>query len=356
MKSRIGLLLLLVLSLSTVTPSWAEDGESRCLVTAPGECVQVTISGEGPDVLLIPGLFGSAFAFRRVTAGLTREGYRTIVVEPLGVGDSSRPKKADYTLTAQADRIEAAMDTLDLKNAVLVSHAIGSSIALRLAYRHPGRVRALVSIEGGVAEEAATPGFRRAMRFAPLIKLFGAGRIIRGKVREMLVERSGNPDWVTEEIVRGYSAGPTRDTGATLDTFSQMSKAREPEPLAPRLPELKFPVRLLLGGAPHVGAPSEAEIRLLERSLPSFRITRVPGSGHFIFEEAPSAVVAAVIEIAALKAPCEPEQEASVPRGGSIPVPRAGLSPNLKRVGGRPLERQETQNGGLSPRVVDVGR
>ena len=297
MMSRIRLRIVVALFLLGAVAG-AEEGEARCLVVAPDECLQVTITGAGTDVVVIPGLFGSAFSFRRVTAQLTSGGYRSIVIEPLGVGDSARPKKADYTLTAQADRIEAALQALDVKHAIVMSHSVGNSIALRLACRHPERVRAIISLEGGVAEEVATPGFRRAMKLGPLIKLFGASRIIRGQVRGMLIERSGDPRWVTEEIVRGYSAGATKNTGATLDAFSQMAKAREPEALAPRLSEIRIPVKLLLGDAPHVGAPSDAEIQLLERSLPFFSLTRVPGPGHFIFEEAPAAVVAAVNEVA----------------------------------------------------------
>lgn len=334
--SRTRLRAVIALSFLGAVASGAEEVEGWCLATAPGECVQVTISGKGPDIVLIPGLFGSAFSFRRVTALLTSEGYRTIVIEPLGVGDSARPQKADYTLTAQADRIQAALETLDVKAAVLVSHSIGNSMALRLVYRHPEKVLAVISIEGGVAEEVATPGFRRAMKLAPLIKLFGASRIIRGKVRDMLVERSGDPAWVTEDIVRGYSAGPTRDTGATLEAFSQMSKAKEPELLAPRLGEVRCPVRLILGDAPHVGGPSEAEISLLSRSLKSFGIVRVPGAGHYIFEEAPAAVVDVVREITPGNAARRCDKDSTIPecqppknqpspparqRGGRIPVP-----------------------------------
>lgn len=296
--SRSTLRAVFALAVLAAVPSRAEDVIGWCLGVAPNECVQVTISGAGPDVVLIPGLFGSAFSFRRLIALLANGGYRTLVIEPLGVGNSARPGKADYSLTRQADRVQTALETLDVKGAVVVSHSVGTSIALRLAYRHPERILAVVSIEGGVAEEVATPGFRRAMKLAPLIKLFGAGRIIRGKVRDMLIERSGDPSWVTEEIVRGYSAGPTRDTGATLSAFSQMSRAKEPESLAPRLGEVRCPVRLVLGEAPHVGGPSEAEIQTLERGLKSFGIVRVPRVGHYIFEEAPAAVVAVVASVA----------------------------------------------------------
>jgi pimeloyl-ACP methyl ester carboxylesterase len=183
-------------------------------------------------------------------------------------------------------------------DAILVSHSVATSMALRLAYRHPDHIRAVVSLEGGPAEEVSTPGFRRAMMLAPLLKLFGGTGMIRGKVHGMLVERSANPAWVTDEIVAGYVAGAARDMDATLDALSQMSKAREPELLAPRLGEVRCPVRLVLGEAPHKGGPSDTEVRLLQASLASFSISRVPGSGNFLFEEAPVAVVDAVDEMA----------------------------------------------------------
>lgn len=275
----------------------AEGVASRCVVVAPSECLQVTIAGAGSDVVLIPGLFGSAFGFRRVLPLLVAQGYRAIVIEPLGVGDSSRPATADYSLTAQAERLRAVLDRLDAKEVILVSHSIGTSMALRLAWRDPGRIRAVVSLEGGPAEEVTTPSFRRAMKLAPLLKLLGAGRVIRGRVRGMLVSRSGDSSWVTDEIVRGYSEGAARDLGATLGAFAQMSKARESEPLAPRLAELRCPVRLLLGTAPHEGGPTSEEIQTLQRSIASFGITRVPGAGSFLFEEAPDAVVLAIREV-----------------------------------------------------------
>ena len=99
---------------------------------------------------------------------------------------------------------------------------------------------------------------------------------------------------MTDDVVASYAAGPTRDLKATLEAFGQMAEAREPEALSPRLGEVRCPVRLLLGAAPHTGGPSEAEVALLRRSLPSFSVERVPGAGHFLFEENPDAVLAAV--------------------------------------------------------------
>jgi pimeloyl-ACP methyl ester carboxylesterase len=53
-------------------------------------------------------------------------GYRTIVIEPLGVGSSARPEGANYSLTAQAARIAVVLDALHVHNAILTGcHAEG---------------------------------------------------------------------------------------------------------------------------------------------------------------------------------------------------------------------------------------
>ena len=64
----------LTLALLAAARSPAEVPDVRCLETAPGECLQVTVTGRGRDVVLIPGLFGSAFAFRQVIPLLTERG------------------------------------------------------------------------------------------------------------------------------------------------------------------------------------------------------------------------------------------------------------------------------------------
>jgi pimeloyl-ACP methyl ester carboxylesterase len=184
--------------------------------------------------------------------------------------------------------------TLDDDPAVVVAHSVGASIALRLAYRHPERVAAVVSLDGGPAETAGTSGFRRAMRFAPLLRLFGGTGRIRGHVRSTLTSRSADPRWVTDEVVDGYMAGPSRDLGATLRAYGRMANAREPEPLAPHLPSIRCPVRLVIGTATREGGISETEVEQLRRSLPSFAVETVPDAGHFVFEEQPLRVVAAV--------------------------------------------------------------
>src|SRR5207245_6723895 len=94
---------------------------------------------------------------------LAPAGYRAIVIEPLGVGGSGRPERADCSLTAQADRLAATIDRLGVTRAMVVAHSTSASMAYRLAYRRPDLVRGIVSIEGGPVEVLATSGMRRAM-------------------------------------------------------------------------------------------------------------------------------------------------------------------------------------------------
>src|SRR5258708_37615319 len=112
------------------------------------ESLSVETAGRGDPVVLIPGLFGSAYGFRKVVPLLVDAGYRTIVIEPLGVGASARPEKANYSLTAQADRIAAVLDSLHVRNALIMAHSIGGSEALQPAYPRPEPGRRLLSVPG----------------------------------------------------------------------------------------------------------------------------------------------------------------------------------------------------------------
>ncbi|MEO6056670.1 MAG: alpha/beta hydrolase [Gemmatimonadales bacterium] len=261
---------------------------------ATTESLRVTIAGAGETVVLVPGLFGSAFGYRHLLELLPAAGYRAVVIEPLGIGRSPRPEHADYSLTAQADRIAVVLARLHEGAAMVVAHSVGASMALRLAYRHPGLVSSLVSLDGGPAEEAATPGFRRAMRYAPWIKWLGGVKRIRPKMRKDLIAASGDTSWVTDEVMDGYIAGAAADLDGTLLAFLAMAEAREPEHLAPHLAEIRCPVRLVLGTAPHQGGVESKQVDLLRTHLPDFAIDSVPGAGQYLFEEQPTSVVSII--------------------------------------------------------------
>lgn len=272
---------------------------ARGVVVAPAETLHVEVRGTGPDVVLIPGLFGSAYGYRAVVEQLVLAGRRTIVIEPLGLGSSSRPRGADYSLTAQAARVAAVLDTLGVDSAVVVSHSVGTGIALRLALARPLLVRSVVSLGGGIAESAATPGLRRAVSWAPLLRLLGAASL-RKRVRGSLMHASGDPSWVTDSVMARYTGPATTDLGATLRVFQGMVRSSEAVLLLPRLGELRCPLVLLLGTAPHEGRPAESEVEQLRAGVRQFELLLVSGAGSYLQEERPDAVFAAITRLVAV--------------------------------------------------------
>lgn len=277
--------------LPLLTALATDSAQSLTIPVAPQESLHVVVAGAGHPVVLIPGFFGSAFTFRKVTPELNAAGYRTLVIEPLGIGGSSRPEHGDYSLTAQARRVGAVLDSLGVSSAIVVAHSNGGSIALRLAVHRPSLVEGLLSIEGGPTESAVTPSFRSALRFAPWIRLLGGVKLIRWKIHHILLSSSGDKSWVTDDVVAGYTAPAAVNLTATLKAYLAMAASPEPEKLAPHLAEIRCPVRLLVGGAHHDGDVGQPEVVLLQRSLPNFTLDSVPGAGHFLQEERPELVV-----------------------------------------------------------------
>lgn len=269
------------------------------VVVAPAETVHVeALAGTGRPVVLVPGLFGGAFTFRKVVPLLAAQGFRPIVIEPLGTGFSSRPEKADYSLAAQSHRLAIVLDSLHEGPVLMVAHSLGAAMAFRLALDRPDLVRGILSLEGGPTEEATTPGFRSATRYLPWIKLFGGMKLVRRKVRGMLLDASGDRSWVTDGVVQGYTVGEARNLDATLKVFLAMSRAREPSKLQPRLREIACPVVLIVGTAHHDGDVPPQEVSLLSSTIRAFAVDSEPGAGHYLQEERPNAVVSGLVQMA----------------------------------------------------------
>jgi pimeloyl-ACP methyl ester carboxylesterase len=276
----------------------ADTTETYKISVAPAESIVVSISGAGQPVVFLPGLFGSGYSYRRVM-GLLDEigGVRSIAIEPLGMGSSSRPEEADYSLTAQSERVSAVLDSLGIDRAILVGHSHGASIAMRLAYRHPERVQGIVSIEGGPSESLFGPGMRRAMRFAPMLRMINGQGMVMRKIMHDMQEVSHNSDWVTRGVVVQYTRGLAEEFGATMMAYRTMAETEEPEMLTLNLPGISCPLILLVSEKQHgVGIPAD-QIQTLTTRLTDFEIDTVPEAGFFIHEENPTKVADAVMRL-----------------------------------------------------------
>ncbi|MFQ5550911.1 MAG: alpha/beta fold hydrolase [Gemmatimonadales bacterium] len=267
------------------------------VAVAPGESLMVTVQGDGEPVIVLPGLFGSAYSFRHTGQLLEREGFLCVTIELLGMGSSSRPLEADYSLSAQADRVIAVMDSLGIGQAYAMVHSQGASIAMRASYRSPGRIRGIVSLEGGIAEAIMSTGLRRIMRFAPILRLInGQGMAMQRLLREMR-DNSYDPDWVTREAALAYVEGMVDEFGITMSVYRRMSLTDEPESLEERLPFLEIPVILLIGEERYRSSIPDEEFARMVRLIPDITVDTIPETGFFIQEEQPGAAVAALLEL-----------------------------------------------------------
>lgn len=272
----------------------ADTTKTLTIHVAPAESIVVTISGAGQPVILLPGLFGSAYSYRKVMELLDRDGFLSVAIEPLGMGSSSRPEDADYSLTAQSERVKTVLDSLGIERAILVGHSQGASIAMRLAYRHPERVQGIVSIEGGPAESLLGPGMRRAMRFAPMLRMINGQGLVMRKIMHEMQEVSYNSDWVTRALVVEYTRGLSEEFGATMMAYRTMARTEEPEALAPNLYGISCPFILLVSEKQHgVGIPPD-ELEILLESVANLAVDTVASAGFFIHEEQPQEVATAV--------------------------------------------------------------
>lgn len=310
-----GCMAVLIAALSlAVTQVPADTMTFGRIEVAPAESVAFGSIGSGPPVIIVPGMLGSAFSFRAIIGPVAAKGYRVIVIDPLGTGLSNSPEKADYSLSAQAVRIGAAVRAIDIDRAVFLCHSVSSAICLRLAYESPDLVAGIVSINGGAAERQATPGLRFALKLASVIRFIAGDGWARGKVKDGLRNSSADPAWVTDEIVKAYT-GYFGGMGNALSTLKRMANSEEPEPLAPLLPGIVSPVLLLLGGGTKDGLPPADEMVRLA-TLPRFEVDTVAAAGQYVQEEQPDAVISSVVEMAR-----------GVLRQPRVAVPELGLTP-----------------------------
>ncbi len=227
-------------------------------------------------------------------------GYRVVVVEPLAIGTSSRPKQADYSLSAQALRVAAVLDSCGVRLAIVAGQGTNAAVAVRLAAARPDEVARLVLLEGGGSERAAGPGFRRAMQNSAGLQFFPG--LMRAAIRKGMISASGDASWVTDEVVYEYTRGAASDLSATLDAYRAIAKAKEPSAIADQLRQGARAGATAARRREAFGRPAGGGDPHAVAGLPGMTIDTVTGAGHHLAEERPDRVVEALIGEAAVAA------------------------------------------------------
>jgi len=250
-------------------------------------------------VLLLPGPVGSAFSMRNVVRELQALGIEPLVVDPLGMGASTRPKGADYTLSAQAARIAKVLDAeLPVGVRVIVAaQGTSATIAFHLAATDTLRVLGVVSMAGGPIDKQGTPGVRTALTFAALLDNPIGRSFAKRRFVSALRDQSADDRWLTTDVVKQYVAPIENDLRGLLRTLGAMQAAVEPFPIESRLTRIAVPVHLLVGDKASSSTPTVAQVSMLQAHVKRFTIDTLRPGGTMLHEERAADVARAISDM-----------------------------------------------------------
>ncbi len=129
-------------------PAWVSNElfpfESRFFETPDGQRMHYVDEGSGPTIVFVHGNPSWSFEFRHLIAEL-RSDFRCIAADHVGFGLSSRSdERDDHHPHAHARRFAALLDHLQVTDVTLFMCDWGGPIGLDFARRRPGRVSRLV--------------------------------------------------------------------------------------------------------------------------------------------------------------------------------------------------------------------
>ncbi|WUW58896.1 alpha/beta hydrolase [Streptomyces sp. NBC_01456] len=268
-------------------------------VHANGLRQHAVVGGEGPPLLLIHGWPETWYAWRLVMPALA-EHFTVIAVDQRGIGLTDKPKSGYDTRTLARDMV-ALMDTLGYQRFAVVGHDTGMPIAYALAADHPERVDRVAVAEAFLPAVTPSPPMIGSAQVNDRLWHIPFNRLT--EVNEQLVRgREGIyfgwqfatkavrklPDYVVDYYARILASQHDALRGSfgwyrALDTTSAQDQQRKTHPLT-------LPV-LAIGGAGSLGENVAGTMKLVAHDV---RSKVIPGTGHWVAEEAPQEVLAAL--------------------------------------------------------------
>jgi pimeloyl-ACP methyl ester carboxylesterase len=132
---------------------WGKQG----YVQLGKERIYVHDRGRGPAILLIHG-YGAAHDNWIPLLGELARSHRVLAVDLPGFGRSDK-YPGDYSPSSLAGKLAQVLDQKGVREAHVVAHSWGTSIALALTLEQPARVRSLTLISAWLYEEKLPPFF-----------------------------------------------------------------------------------------------------------------------------------------------------------------------------------------------------
>ena len=260
--------------------------------------IGVTVTGSGPDVVLIPGLSSHPDVWAPTVAAVP--GYRYHLVHVSGF--AGRPAGANATgpvLEPVAGELARYIREAGLERPALVGHSMGGSWAMMVAGRNPGLVGKVMVVDmmpflgamfGAPNSDAVRPiatQIRAGMAAAP------------AEARRTQVEQTIAGMVRTESLRPGVVAQSlASDPAASGQGFFDVLVTD----LRPELANLRVPLTVLYvlpAGAPLTAEQIDQYYQASYAAVPGAVLRRIPDSYHFIMYDQPQVFQAALREFLA---------------------------------------------------------
>lgn len=238
-----------------------------------GERVAFIDAGRGPPIVWVPGADGVKETWRYQLPAFSAS--RRCVA-----ADMRRRIEEDHTFDRLADDIAEVMDALGTGPAVVVGQSLGGAVAMRLATRHPPRVRGLVLCNTlarvtyehvGLNRAALVPLAIGTTRYLPTALARAAARGWSRLSVWIYDESPGRENLVDYALWTGPRTVPARISARRVDLL-------EREDLRPELGSIDAPTLVVKGPLDSYCLPEWA--REIAAGIPGARYAEVPGTGH----------------------------------------------------------------------------
>lgn len=281
----------------TTRPAWVDQRlfpyESR-FVDIDGSSVHYVDEGDGPTLLMLHGNPTWSFLYRDLIRSLRAE-FRCVALDYPGFGLSSTAPGYGFLPAEHARVVSAFVDLLDLDRFVVMGQDWGGPIGLHVAAAHRDRVDGLIL---GNTWAWPADGWAHFERFSKIAGGWVGGVAIRqaNAFVNLFVPVGHRRRRLTRAEMDHYRL--PLDTPARREASHVFSREitgsgeflREVAASAVALERL--PTLLVWGDADV--AFGQRELERFERIFPDHTTVRLEGAGHYIQEEAPEQIAAAI--------------------------------------------------------------
>jgi epoxide hydrolase 4 len=264
--------------------------------------------GHGDDLaVLLHGWPEDGSSWRRVAPLLVDAGYRVVAPDLKGFG-RSQGGRSGYDPQTLADEICQLIRNLHVRKAVLVGHDWGGAVAVATAFRHPGLVRALVTVSSPFRQIDLRAAWHIPLLNVPnapeLAFRFAARPLVGATLRAASVVREP----FTDEVIDTYAAAISAAPSAWLRYYRGLSRRAVLDHSIRRL-RARTGLRSDRGDAHRMRVPTAVVWGERDPATPfhlaprvahdlDAELVAVPGVGHFVHEEDPLALARAVVDLA----------------------------------------------------------